>query len=65
MIGYTLRNLKDSMSKNGYIAILSVYALLVFALFLLFYPVLAGQPVEVSFVTKYLRWFKEWFFVAA
>ncbi|MBQ2101234.1 MAG: phospholipid carrier-dependent glycosyltransferase [Lachnospiraceae bacterium] len=64
MIGYTLRNLKDSMSKNGYIAILSVYALLVFALFILFYPVLAGQPVEVSFVTKYLRWFKEWFFVA-
>lgn len=64
MIGYSFRNWKEHMPRKAFLALAFLYALLVFGLFLLFYPVLAGQPVEVTFVTKYLRWFKEWFFVA-
>ncbi len=42
----------------------ALYTLAVFALFLLFYPVLSGQPVEASFVAKYLRWFPTWVLTA-
>lgn len=42
----------------------ALYTLAAFALFLLFYPVLSGQPVEASFVAKYLRWFPTWVLTA-
>ena len=65
MIGYSFRSLKESLPKNVYVTVIALYALLTFGAFLLFYPVLAGQPVEIGFVTKYLRWFKDWIFVAS
>jgi dolichyl-phosphate-mannose--protein O-mannosyl transferase len=43
---------------------LITYGVLVFGLFCLFYPVLAGQPVELEFAEKYLKWFKTWILVA-
>lgn len=64
MIGYSFRNLKEVLSKKAYLTVLIAYGALVFGLFCLFYPVLAGQPVEVDFVTKYLKWFKTWVLVA-
>ena len=39
---------------------LAFYGAAVFGLFLLFYPVLSGQPVEAGFVDKWLRWFDSW-----
>ena len=42
-----------------------LYGIAVFALFLLFYPVLSGQPVEAAFVDKWLRWFGSWVLTAA
>ncbi|MCL2225536.1 MAG: phospholipid carrier-dependent glycosyltransferase [Defluviitaleaceae bacterium] len=39
------------------------YAAIVLALFVLFYPVLAGRPIRVDFVEEYLRWFSQWFLV--
>ena len=65
MIGYAFRNLKEMLPKKAYHILLITYAAFVFGLFLLFYPVLAGQPVELSFVVKYLKWFKTWILVAA
>jgi len=38
------------------------YAGLVFALFVVFYPVLSGTPVSLEYV-EHLRWFPRWFFV--
>ena len=63
MLGYAFRNLKASLPKKAYLAILIVYALLVFGLFLAYYPILSGQTVEISYVTKYLKWFKSWHFI--
>lgn len=37
-----------------------VYLVAAFCLFLLFYPVLSGQPVTESFVRDGLRWMTEW-----
>ena len=31
---------------------------------LLFYPVLSGQPVDVDFVVKYLRWRDTWVLIS-
>ncbi len=63
MIGYGFLNLKAVMNKKVYYTIIALYAASVFGLFLLFYPVLSGQPVELSYVKSFLRWFKNWTFV--
>lgn len=39
---------------------LVLYGTAAFGLFLLFYPVLSGQPVEADFVNRWLRWFDSW-----
>ncbi len=41
-----------------------LYGAAVFALFLLFYPVLSGQPVDAAFVDRWLRWFDSWVLTA-
>lgn len=64
MIVYCLMQLKKKVSHKTFPALVITYGILVFGLFLLFYPVLSGQPVESDFVTKYLRWFDGWVLVA-
>ena len=64
MIGYSFRSLKERLSKKVWLTILIGYAVFVFALFVMFYPVLSGQPVELDYVMKYLKWFKQWIFVS-
>lgn len=39
------------------------YGALVFALFILFYPVLSAAPVSISFVETFLRWLPAWVLV--
>ena len=43
---------------------LALYGAAAFGLFLLFYPVLSGQPVEAAFVSRWLRWFDSWVLTA-
>ncbi len=65
MIGYSAKQLKGRI-KDGYLtAILIAYGLLVFGMFLLFYPVLSGSPVSKDFVAEYLRWFDSWVLTAS
>lgn len=64
MIGYTLRNLLDTVTQRKKLFILIGYAAAVFGLFLLFYPVLSGEPVALSYVHKYLKWLQTWVLVA-
>lgn len=64
MIGYAFRNLQELLPKKGFQAILILYGIFVFGLFLLFYPVLAGQPVDVAFAERFLKWFKTWVLIA-
>ncbi|MBR3470648.1 MAG: phospholipid carrier-dependent glycosyltransferase [Lachnospiraceae bacterium] len=64
MIGYSFRNIKEKTSQKTYLTLTIAYAALIFALFIMFYPVLSGQPVDVNYVTKYLKWFKTWVLVA-
>lgn len=45
-------------------AALVLYGTAAVGLFLLFYPVLSGAPVEAAFVAKYLRWFPSWVLTA-
>lgn len=40
-----------------------VYAIAAIGLFLLFYPVLSGQPIDKNFVFQFLRWFDSWVLV--
>lgn len=64
MIVYSLMQLKKRISNRAFVTCIIVYGAAVFGLFLLFYPVLSGQPVEIAFVEKYLRWFEGWVLVA-
>lgn len=36
------------------------YVLLTIVLFVMFYPVLTGLPVNISYVNRFLRWFSSW-----
>ncbi len=65
MIIHSIMQLKKCVSKRIFLSCILVYGIAVFALFLLFYPVLSGQPVESSFVTTYLRWFDDWVLISA
>ena len=47
-----------------FLTFMVIYGLAVFGLFLMFYPVLTGQPVEAEYVNKWLRWFDSWVLTA-
>ena len=54
MIGNSLHHLKR---RNVYMLLTAGVSLI---LFILFYPVLAGTPVSVGFVKRFLRWLPTW-----
>lgn len=66
MIVYSLIRLKNifKLSDKKYRFAVSLYAAFVFGLFILFYPVLSGEPVDAGFVDRFLRWGKDWVLTA-
>ena len=64
MIVYSLMQWKKHVSDRAFVIGCCAYATVAFALFLLFYPVLSGQPVDVDFVIKYLRWRPTWVLIS-
>lgn len=52
------------IKESTWINIFIIYTVLVLVLFIAFYPVLAGQTVDVQYVYKYLRWFPSWKLIA-
>lgn len=64
MIIYSLAQLKPRMKRKSFLIMLFLYGAAAFGLFLLFYPVLSGEPVEASFVNRFLRWFDSWVLTA-
>lgn len=64
MIAHSLMQLKKHCSTKVFYLITGLYGASVFGLFLLFYPVLSGQPVQADFVINYLRWFDTWVLIA-
>ncbi len=64
MTAYSLMQWKDKLPGKKLAAAAAAYGAVVIILFLMFYPVLSGQPVEASYVDHYLRWFKSWVLTA-
>lgn len=62
MIVYSLLDIKKKkrLSERRFLLLLTLYGTAALGLFLLFYPVLSGQPVEASYVDRWLRWFDSW-----
>ncbi len=67
MIGFCFLQLKEKLkgklSSTIFYSLVIAYAILAFALFIMFYPVLSGQPVNIEYVDKFLRWFDTWVLV--
>lgn len=63
MIGYSFLQLREKLNKKAFAALLIGYALAAFLLFILFYPVLSGSPVDYNFAVRFLRWFDSWVLV--
>lgn len=61
MIGYGIYNLVKGNSKKRMVAYFYVAA--VIGLFMFFYPVLSGYPIEKQWVFDNLRWFDTWVLV--
>ncbi len=64
MIVYSIKTIRNQVSRKLFFGLIILYALATFVLFLLFYPVLAGQPIEADYVVEHLRWLKDWVLVA-
>ncbi|MCI8801467.1 MAG: phospholipid carrier-dependent glycosyltransferase [Lachnospiraceae bacterium] len=65
MIGYSFIQWKKKVPGPAFSVAIILYGGVALALFGLFYPVLAGQPVEAAFVADCLRWFKSWVLTAS
>ena len=63
MIMYAASRFKSRIPQKHFYVILGLYAAGTVGLFLLFYPVLAGQTVSLDFVSQYLRWMDSWVLV--
>lgn len=64
MCVYCIDRLRSRLSKRAWRVLNILLAASALGLFLLFYPVLSGQPVEASFVDRFLRWFESWVLTA-
>ncbi len=61
MIGYSIYCIyEETKNKKNVMYAAFIYAALVIWLFVMFYPVLSGQPCNVDYVKNYLRWFNTW-----
>lgn len=60
MIAYGLMKQRPKLSNRRFFLLLALYGASVIGLFLLFYPVLAGQPIDADFIDRWLRWFDSW-----
>lgn len=64
MIGNSIKLLYDNaLNKRAVIIGSVVYAAVAVGLFILFYPVLSGQPVSLEFAERWLKWFESWVLV--
>lgn len=63
MIAYSFLQFKNKVGKKTFVGLLTGYAIVAFLLFIMFYPVLSGQPVDKEYVAEFLRWFDSWVLV--
>jgi hypothetical protein len=61
MIGYSIYDIYES-AKNKKRVIIGAFALVAVAivLFIMFYPVLSGQPCSPEYAKNWLKWFSSW-----
>ncbi|MGN0400996.1 MAG: phospholipid carrier-dependent glycosyltransferase [Acetatifactor sp.] len=64
MIVHSFQSLRDHMPPRSFKLLLLLYGSSAIGLFLLFYPVLSGQPVDSGYVEQLLRWFDSWVLTA-
>ncbi len=61
MLGYSIKLIyDDAKSKKPVLYGAFIYAGLVIVLFLMFYPVLSGQPCSTWYAQHFLKWFDSW-----
>ena len=60
MLVHSLNCWKERLPRRVLAGVCLVYGALAFGLFLLFYPVLSGQPAEAGFIVSHLRWLDSW-----
>ena len=57
---YALNYIKNNIKHGKYFII--AYFAVTAILFVIFYPVLTGIPVENSYIMNFTRWFPSWSF---
>ncbi len=67
MIGYSFLQFKERVkgkyTTKAFWPLTIAYAAAAFILFIMFYPVLSGTPVDKNYVADVLRWFDSWVLV--
>lgn len=61
MLGYAIKLLYDkAKNKKQFMALIFSYTAFAIILFIMFYPVLSGQPCDIQYADKFLKWFNSW-----
>lgn len=63
MIVYAAQQIKKRTNENTFRMWIILYAAAAVGLFIIFYPVLSGQTVSISYVNALLRWMDTWVLV--
>ncbi|SDG10437.1 phospholipid carrier-dependent glycosyltransferase [Marvinbryantia formatexigens] len=63
MITYSFALWRPRLGESRFAALVAFYGAAAYVLFLLFYPVLSGQPVSAGYVSTFLRWLDGWVLV--
>ena len=64
MVGYSLYTLyNEAKNKKRAKYIIIGYSALVVVMFVMFYPVLSGMPVNPDYVKHFLKWFDSWILI--
>lgn len=62
MVGYSMYQIVANNPRRKKFAV--GYTIVAIGLFIMFYPVLSGQPVNKDYVSMFLRWFDSWVLVS-
>ncbi len=63
MIVWGIAQWRTRLGERKFAVLVTVYGILAFLLFVLFYPVISGKPVSVGYVDSFLRWMDTWVLV--
>jgi len=63
IVGFMILLLARTLERNNKRGMAAAISLAAFVLFIIYYPVLSGTPIDPNYVRKYLQWLPTWIII--